>query len=253
MEVKAVTVIAEEDEEVEKVKLSGEESSERRKDELEEVLKGFSDVLCTEPGMTDRVTMKINLVEGAGIISQAPYRLPDKLREPVRLELESLLKAGIIEEGHSEWASPLVPVKKPNGQVRLCVDFRKINEVTPQSQWYLPGLDDILRSVGEAKFLSKLDLNKGFHQVLMDPDSKDLTTFTCPFGKFRYNRMPFGLKNAPATFQRLIENVLRECKEFASAYIDDVIIYSKSWEQHLVHIAKVLGALRDAGLKTKPE
>ena len=100
--------------------------------------------------------------------------------------------------------------------------------------------------------LSKLDLSKGFHQVLMSDASKDLTTFVCPFGKYRLRQMPFELKNAPAVFQLLMEKVLVSCNEFSAVYIDDILIFSSSWSEHLIHVRKVLTALREAGLTAKP-
>jgi len=134
-----------------------------------------------------------------------------------------------------------VHLAKPNGKVRLCVDFRKLNLVTPQQQAYIPCLDDILDKVGQSSVLSKLDLSEIFHQVVMDEDSKNFTTFVCPFGKFRFRCMPFGLKNAPAVFQILMERVLAECRNFLAVYIDDILIFSSSWAEDL-----------DAGLTAKP-
>jgi len=124
-----------------------------------------------------------------------------------------MIKSGIIESSDRVWASPLVPVAKPNGKARLCVDFRKLNLATPQKKQYNPCLDDILDNVGLSCVLSKLDLSMGFHQVVMGDTSRDLTTFVCPFGRFRFFSMPFGLKNAPAVFQNLIERVLANCYE----------------------------------------
>ncbi len=117
----------------------------------------------------------------------------------MKAELDILLHSGIIEPSESVWASPLVPVVKPDGKIRLCVDYRRLNATTPQLQQYIPTLDDVLEKAGNATVLSKLDLAKGYYQVQMDDNSRDLTTFISPWGKFRFNRMPFGLRNAPAT------------------------------------------------------
>ena len=127
----------------------------------------------------------------------------------------------------------------------------RLNTVTPQQQSYIPCLDDILERVRQTRVLSKLDLSKGFYQVLMSEESKDLTTFVCPFGKFRFRRMPFGLKNAPAVFQLLMEKVLVSCKNVSAVYIDD-IIFSSCWDKHIKHVRKVLSALRVTGLTAKP-
>ncbi len=170
----------------------------------------------------------------------------------MKAELDILLHSGIIEPSESVWASPLVPVVKPDGKIRLCVDYRRLNATTPQLQQYIPTLDDVLEKAGNATVLSKLDLAKGYYQVQMDDNSRDLTTFISPWGKFRFNRMPFGLRNAPATFQALMELVLKDCSSFASVYIDDVLVYSKDWAEHLQHLRLVLEALRKSGLTAKP-
>ncbi len=106
----------------------------------------------------------------------------------------------------------------------------------------------MLEKVGRGKMLSKVDLAKGFHQVLVDERDRDKTSFVCPFGKFRFVRMPFGLTNAPSVFQRLMDCVLVECSEYAKVYIDDILIASRSWEEHLGHVREVLRTLREAGL-----
>ena len=147
---------------------------------------------------------------------------------------------------------PMCPVVKLDGKVRLCVDYRRLNQVTPQIQQVIPTLDDVLERAGGARVLSKMDLAKGYYQVGMEDEARDLTTFVSPWGKFKFNRMPFGLRNAPAIFQSLMESVLRTCNEFASVYIDDVLIYSNTRDEHVTHVQAVLEALGEAGLTAKP-
>ena len=136
-----------------------------------------------------------------------------------------------------------MPVRKPDGRTRLCIDFRKLNSVTVADPYYMPRIDETVDKLGEAKFLSKIDLAKGFYQIQVDPRDIPKTAFVTPFGKFEFLRMPFGLQNAPTTFQRAMENILSELYEFSTPYIDDVVIYSLSWEDHLIHIDRVLKAL----------
>ena len=133
--------------------------------------------------------------------------------------------------------------------MRLCVDYRRLNAISPQLQMYI---EDIIKRVEESKVLSKLDLAKGFYQVVMEDKSRELTTFVSFYGKYQFRRMPFGLKNAPATFQVLMERVLDQCRMFSAAYIDDVLAFSNSWAEHLEHVKCVLHALREAGLTAKP-
>ena len=116
----------------------------------------------------------------------------------------------------------------------------------------MPLIDDILDNVGDCPYLSKLDLAKGFYQVPNQPNDYDKTAFCTPFGQYRFTRIPFGLMNAPATFQRMMLEVLEGQEDHSSAYIDDVLIYSKTWEEHLCHIRLVLESLRANGQTAKP-
>lgn len=215
---------------------------------VESLVTEFPQVFSKVPGQSNVAPASIHIPQNTPIISQAPYAIPKKLLTKVKEELDKLVEQGILEESRSLWCSPLVIARKSDGRIRLCVDFRKINDITPQLQVYLPTLDDILEHVGQSQILSTLDLAKGFHQIELDPSSMDLTTFACPFGRFRYRRLPFGLKNAPAYFQATMLHVLKYCIEFCQVYIDDLIVYSDSVEQHLHHLRQVLAALAKAGL-----
>lgn len=220
-------------------------------DVVNEIEEEFADVMSMIAGNTHTSKICMDL-GGAEPIVQHSYRLPPKLFEGVRTELDNLLEAGIIEPSTALWSSPLVPVVKPDGSVRICIDFRKINALTRPLPYHMPTMEEIVERVGSSTILSKLDLTKGYYQVEVDLESRDFTTFTCPFGKFRFRRMPFGLKNAPAIFQELMDVVLRPCRAFAADYIDDIIIYSQSWEEHTGHIRSVLEQLRSHGLTAKP-
>ncbi len=142
--------------------------------------------------------------------------------------VSKLVEQGIVERADdSLWCSPIVPVRKPDGSVRVCVDFRALNEATPQIRHHMPTLDEVLDQAGECKVLTTLDLTAGFHQLALTEDCRDLTTFSCQEGKFCYKRLPFGFKNAPAIFQQVVDQVLRDVT-FASCYVDDILIYSRS-------------------------
>ncbi len=182
--------------------------------ELTRLLDDFSDVFSDRPGNTERVTMTIDTGDHAPI-RQTPYSVPLGIREKVKAELDTLEEQGIIERCDSCWASPLVPVRKPDGSIRLCVDYRKVNAITRREPYYIPGLEEMMELVGSGRVLSKVDLAKGFYQVVVEEKDRDKTCFTCPFGKFRFRRMPFGLTNAPSVFQRLMEEVLVGCESFS--------------------------------------
>jgi len=146
----------------------------------------------------------------------------------------------------------MVCVRKPDGSARLCVDFKRLNENTKALPFYMPRVEEVLEGVGKARFISKMDLAKGYYQLKVRPADQPKTAFICHKGKFQFTRMPFGVKNAPAVFQELMNNVLREETEFASPYMDDVVIFSGTWEEHIGHIRRVLEKLKRAGLTTNP-
>jgi len=158
----------------------------------------------------------------------------------------------LIVESTSPWSSPIVLVLKPNSLVRLCVDYCKLNAEACPDEYYMPTLNEILERVGSCIVFSKLDLSKGLYLVLMEENSREKTAFVSSFGKYEIVSMPFRLKNVPAVFQCLIEKTLKGCREFAASYIDDVLIFSKTWGEHLIHVKKVFHALRKAGLIAKP-
>ena len=144
-----------------------------------------------------------------------------------------------------------MPVPKPDGAIRLCIDYRRLNEITEGDPYYMCTLEEILERVGGSRAVSKLDLAKGFYQIEVEEDSIERTAFITPFGKFAFTRMPFGLKNAPAVFQRTMEIVLRDCYDFSAPYIDDIVVFSKDGGEHIQHLREVLEALQKHGLTVK--
>ena len=166
-------------------------------------------------------------------------------------EVERLLELGVAESSHSPWASPIIPVLKKDGSIRLCIDYRKLNSVTVGDPYYMVTLDEILEKVGNSRCLSKLDLSKGFYQIGIVEEARDKTAFIMPWGKYCFNRMPFGLRNAPAIFQRGMEVVLRGCYDCASPYIDDILVFSENGVEHIKDLRRVLEALRKGGMTVK--
>ena len=193
--------------------------------ELEEILRQFSDVLSSRPGRTNVAECRIR-VGAAAPIRLPPYRLPHAYRDIVKGELEEMEKDGIIECSTSEWAFPIVLVKKKDSSLRMCVDYRRLNTVSEADAYPMPRVDDMIDALGKAKFITTLDLARGYWQVPVQEDSRPLTAFTTPYGLFQFRVMPFGLQGAPATFQRMMDQLLVNCTGYAAAYLDDVIIYS---------------------------
>ena len=147
--------------------------------------------------------------------------------------------------------APHIPVKKKDMSIHIVVDYRKLNSVTVYDPFYMPLTEEVIARLGQAQFLSKLDLAKGFHQVPMADDSKDFTTLSCKFGKCRYLRMPFGLRNVPSTSQVMMQRCLLHLEAFSSPYIDDVIIFCQTWSDHLSHLFQLLFRLKLHGLTVK--
>ena len=212
----------------------------------------FPNVFSDLPGRTDVCQLKIHTGD-AQPIALCAHRLPDKYREGVKTELDKLLAINVIEPSHSPWASPIVPVPKPDGSIRLCIDYRRLNSITSPDPYYMITLDEILERVGNSGCLSKLDLSKGYYQIGIVEEDRDKTAFVTQFGKYAFSRMPFGLRNAPAIFQRLMEEVLRGCYQWAAPYIDDILVFSADGIEHIQHLRLVVQALSDHGLTLKSE
>lgn len=170
--------------------------------------------------------------------------------EAVKQHLQTLLGAGIIRESESSFASPIVVVRKKNGDVRLCVDYRRLNMQTIRDAYALPNLEESFSALAGSQWFSVMDLKSGYYQVEMEEEDKPKTAFVCPLGFWEFNRMPQGVTNAPSTFQRLMERCMGDIhlKEVL-VFLDDLIVYSDSLEEHENRLVHVLERLRDYGLK----
>ena len=158
----------------------------------------------------------------------------------------------MVEESHSDWCSPVVLVGKPDGAVRFCVDYRRVNAVSKFDAYPMPRIDELVDRLGMATYYTTLDCTKGYWQIPLSPAAREKTAFSTPLGLYQFKVLPFGLFGAPATFQRLMDRVLRPHAAYAAAYIDDIVIYSGTWEQHMRQVAAVLQSLRQAGLTANP-
>ena len=211
----------------------------------------FGDVMQSTPGQTGVCHHRI-ITGDHGPVRLPPYRLPHAYRESVKKELEELLEQGIIIPSGSDWAAPIVLVGKKDGSLRLCVDYRRLNSISKADAYPMPRIDELIDGLGKARYISTLDLAKGYWQVPVAVEDQPKAAFTTPFGLYEFTRMPFGLKGAPATFQRMMDMILSGLSEFTNAYIDDIIIFSVTWKEHLLHLSLVLRRLQEAGLTAKP-
>lgn len=163
-----------------------------------------------------------------------------------------MLELGVIEPSCSEWCSPVVIIFKKDGSLRICIDFRKLNAISEFDAYPMPRIEDLLEKIGAAQYITTLDLCKGYWQVPLEETSRPYTAFRTPAGLFQFTVMPFGLHGAPATFQRLMDKLLQGCDGYSAAYLDDVVLFSHTWEEHMQHLSEVLGRIHKAGLTLNP-
>ena len=222
--------------------------------QMQALLKEYMDIFSLQPsdlGTTDQMTHSID-TDDHRPIRQPPRRLPFSLRSKTNELVKEMLDQGIIQPSKSPWASPVVLVEKKDGTVRFCVDYRRLNSVTKMEVFPLPRIDDSLDMLAKSKFFSTLDLASGFWQVKMEPSSREKTAFVTHSGLYEFSVMPFGLVNAPSTFQRLMEAVLAGLSgEKCIVYIDDILVPGATWEEHLHNLRDVFEHLRSANLKLK--
>ena len=204
----------------------------------------------SELGHTNTIKMKIDTGNNPPK-KMKPYRTPLNKRKIVDNAINEMLDANIIRRSKSPWSFPIVVVDKKDGTKRFCVDFRQLNKITKTNSFPLPLIDDLLDQLGKSKYFTSLDLKSGYWQVLMDEQDKEKTAFVCHKGLFEFNVMPFGLCNAPQIFSELMSIVLQDLDTFALAYLDDILIFSETIEDHEKHIKTVFDRLRQHGLKLK--
>lgn len=172
----------------------------------------------------------------------------------MRKHLQELLSIGVIRESESPFSSPIVVVRKKNGDVQLCIDYRKLNLQTIKDAYALPNLEETFAALNGSKWFTVLDLKSGYYQIEVEEADKPKTAFMCPLGFWDFNRMPQGVTNAPSTFQRLIEKCMGDINlKEVLVFLDDLIVFSKTLEEHERRLLQVLTRLREYGLKLSPE
>ena len=222
---------------------------------IKECILNATDVFATtkgERGKVDTVEHKIETGNHPPI-KQPSRRVPFSVRGEIHKMVGDMLEAGVVQESSSPWASPIVLVKKKDGSLRFCVDYRRLNAITRKDVFPLPRIDDLLDQLKGKSVFSTLDAKTGYWQIRMEESSREKTAFVTSNGLYEFRVMPFGLCNAPATFQRVMQKVLAGLSEFCSVYIDDILVFSSSIEEHVEHLKQIFKRLQRAGLMLHPQ
>ena len=230
---------------------------ERNVPKIEEipVVNEFLDVFPEElPGLPpDReIEFAIDLAPGAEPVSKAPYRMAPVEMKELAKQLQELLDKGVIRPSTSPWGAPVLFVKKKDGSMRLCIDYRELNKLTIKNKYPLPRIDDLFDQLKDAVYFSKIDLRSGYHQLKIKPEDISKTAFRTRYGHYEFLVMAFGLTNAPAAFMDLMNRIFKKyLDKFVIVFIDDILIYSKTEEEHAQHLMIALEILRHEELYAK--
>ena len=216
----------------------------------EDIVKAYPEVF-NGVGRLKNCNLKLHIDRSVQPIAQNMRRIPYALRDKVDAKLEELKRLDIIEEVPKNmpttWVSPLVCIPKGDGDVRICVDMRCANEAIKRERHPIPTVDDVLHTLNGATVFSKLDVKMAFHQIELDEESRDVTTFICHKGLMRYKRLNFGITSAPEHYQKIVKDLLRNCEGVANI-ADDIIVYGSDLESHDTHMNGVLSCLKENGL-----
>jgi len=230
----------------------GKNLKDEQQSRLKEVIEKFPDVFTDKPGKTDLIQHEIQLLDDS-VCYQSPYRVPEAMKDEVEQELMRLLDADVIEyDDESRYNSPMIVIQKPTGGIRIVNNFINLNNKTVTEPYLMTNMNQLLARAAGNRFISRLDLSQAFFQIVLHPNSRKYTAFQTEIGGFRYKRMPMGLKNAPATCQKLMNIVLRGLHRCAGSLLDDVVIFSKDFDQHIGHVEQVLKRIKAGGLTANP-
>ncbi|XP_072170068.1 uncharacterized protein [Diadema setosum] len=221
-----------------------------KQEQIRRLLCEYQDVFTDVPKKSSIAECKIHLTTDEPVRSP-PYRVPQALQGEIQKEVEMMMKLGVIEPSDSPYGHPIVMVKKPDGTNRFCIDFRRLNKVTVFDPEPMPVQQDLFASLAKSKYFSKLDLSKGYWQLPLRDSDKAKTAFLTPIGQFQFRYMPFGLVTAGAQFTKMMRKLLLGVPNVVT-YIDDVLVHTNSWEEHVTTLSAVLSRLREANLAARP-
>ncbi|XP_049514006.1 uncharacterized protein LOC125941102 [Dermacentor silvarum] len=227
-----------------------EDMTEEQKSQVTDILEAYQGVLTDVPGKTHLVQCKLQVTTEAPIQAKQ-YPIPFAIQETVQKEVQQMLRQGIIERSDSPYQSPVVVVKKKDGAIRLCIDFRLLNQVLVSDNEPIPRVDMMFAKLGNCSYFSKFDFSKGYWQVPMDEESKPMTAFSCSSGLYQFRFMPFGIKTAPAVFTRLMRKLVEGLPNIHH-YFDDVLIATETSEEHVNVLQSFLERVERAGLTVRP-
>ncbi|GJU85004.1 putative reverse transcriptase domain-containing protein [Tanacetum coccineum] len=211
----------------------------------------FPDDLSGLPPVRE-IEFRIDLIPGASPVVKSPYRLAPSEMSELSNQLKELQEKGFIRHSHSPWGAPMLFVKKKDGAMRMCIDYKELNKLTIKNRYPLPRIDDLFDQLQGACYFSKIDLRSGYHQLRVREEDIPKTAFRTRYGHFEFTVMPFGLTNAPAIFMDLMNRVCKPyLDKFVIVFIDDILIYSKSKEEHGVHLKTILDLLKKEKLYAK--